>query len=141
MASNEIVAQDGNSAVSSVRSTLRGTDTATRRRVLKAVTNAEALSAHLGETILVEHIVQQRVTSEPVLNEATGELQQDTYVRTVLVGPEGHPSYVAASKGIENSIETIIAVLGDPNTWDEPEAFVVKEEGKKPRAFMTLIPA
>lgn len=138
---NEIATTEGQNNVEKVRSTLHGQDIETRRRVLKAVTTAESLSSHVGETILVEHIVQQSVTAEPTVDEVTGEVRQDKYIRTVLVGPAGAPSYVAASKGIENSVETILSVLGDPNSWPEPEAFVVKEEGKKPRAFLTLNPA
>lgn len=135
---SELATTGGYESVAQVRSTLKGTDIETRRRVFRAVSQAEPLTDHVGETILVEHIVQQMVTGEPEADEVTGEIRQRNYVRTVLVGPEGSPSYVAASKGIENSVETILAVMGDPNTWDEPERFVVAKGGKKPREFYTL---
>lgn len=136
--SNEIVMADNADKFAAVRSTLKGSDTITRRRVFKAVTTAESLTDHVGETILVEHIVQQKVTGEPEVDDVTGEVRAQNYTRTILVGPEGSPSYVAASKGIENSVDSILAILGDPNTWDEPEAFVITKQGKKPREFYTL---
>lgn len=137
MASNEITQVQGDAEVNGLISTLSGDDMETRRRVFKAVTGAEALSDHVGETILVEHIVQQGVTTQET-DEVTGEVVLNHFIRTVLIGPAGKPSYAAASKGIANSVETIIQVLGNPARWDEPEAFVVKELGKKPRAFLTL---
>ena len=135
---NDVAIIDESQNVSNVISTLTGNDMDTRRRVFRAVTAAEPLSSQVGKVIQVEHIVQQEVISSPETDPVTGEITQDRYIRTILVGPEGQPSYVAASKGIENSVKSIIDILGNPARWDAPEAFLVKEEGKKPRAFLTL---
>lgn len=133
-------------AVSELRqgilSTIQGNDRATLNRVYEAVSGAQQLSDHLGEPFNIADIVSQEIVPEPETDPVTGEVRQDApYIRTVLVGPEGEPSFAAASKGIINSVTQLFQVYGHPSEWGEPVRVKAIEEGKKPNAYMKLVPA
>lgn len=103
-------------------SSIVGDDFETRKRVLTAVTNAEQLSEHVGETILIKDILVQPVQSE---NEKTGEVED--YLRTTLIAEDG-TAYAAGSSGLAMSVRNILGIMGEPSTWPEPLAAKVVEK-------------
>lgn len=120
--------------------TITGDDHDTRKRIFKAVASSKSISDMIGKDVKVANIVQQWIVPEPKVNEATGEVKQDKpYIRTTLIGPDGEPAYSASSKGIVNSVDQILDILGQPASWENDfEVFRIHEEGKKPNSYFTL---
>jgi hypothetical protein len=121
------------SSGSGIVTTITGSDLAAKKATLNAVTNAEPLADHLGETINLVHCVFQAVT---IADEKTGETN-DT-VRTVLLAEDGK-AFAAVSEGILGSLRDIFGIMGQPATW--PEALpvqVVEKRGRSGFRFMKI---
>ena len=116
-----------------VFSTFKGQDFATKKKVLAAMTDAEPIAGHLGETIKLSNVVAQAVE---VANEQTGELNDS--VRVILVDDKGK-AYVGTSDGLFRSLQNIFGILGEPDSWDESLAVkVVEEKSRKGFRFFTI---
>lgn len=113
-------------------SSLKGNDLDTRKAVFKAMASAVPLQDNLDKPIAVRHVV--RVPRESV-NEITGEL--DEYMATYFITESGE-TFTAASKGIDNSWNTILAIFGDPAGWGEAIEFVGRREGKGTQKYLKL---
>lgn len=125
-----------------ILSTIKGTDRESLNRVYEAVSSAENLSAHIGEPFNISDIISQEIVPEAKIDPATGAVRQDDpYIRITLVGPEGEPSFAASSKGVLNSVSQLFQVYGHPSEWGTPVRVKAVEEGKKPDAYMKLVPA
>jgi hypothetical protein len=117
--------------VSNVYSTIVGDTPEDKVRILEAVTNAESLGDHLGETILLKDVVVQATTIE---NEG---VERDA-LRSILIDAEGN-AYSAISDGIFKALQNMFSILGNPNTWAEPLPIVAVEvKGRKGFKFMTI---
>ena len=100
--------------------------------LMDAITNAEPLNEHLGETINLVHFVAQAVE---FANEK-GEMEEG--VRCILIDEDGS-AYAALSDGVRRSIETFIGVKGDPANWSAPlPVQAVEKKGRSGFRFMTL---
>ena len=115
-----------------VTSTFEGDDFATMLEVTKSVTNAQPIGDHLGKTINLANIVMQRAE---YVNEDTGEMEEG--IRVILVDDKG-VSYVGASKGLLNSVQTLTSLLPPTSQWPAPIPVKVVEQGKAPRKYFTL---
>lgn len=121
------------SSGSGIVSTITGTDLASRKATLNAVTNAVPVSEHIGETINLTHCVFQAVT---IVDDKTGE-STDT-VRTVLLDSDGN-AYAAVSDGLLGSLRDVFGIMGQPDTWPEPlPVQVVEKRGRSGFRFMKL---
>jgi hypothetical protein len=121
------------SSGSGIVSTIQGTDVEARKATLNAVTNAEPIADHLGETINMVHAVFQAVT---VADDKTGEVN-DT-VRTVLLDADGK-AYAAISDGLIGSLRDVFGIMGQPSTWPEPlPVKVVEKRGRSGFRFMKI---
>lgn len=116
-----------------VYTTIVGTTLEARKSTLNAVTNAEPIADHLGETINLVHVVAQAVT---VVDEKSGE-SNDT-VRTILLADDGK-AYAAISEGLLGSLRDIFGIMGEPNTWPEPlPVQVVEKRSRSGFRFMKI---
>lgn len=114
-------------------SSITGSDMDARKRLYKAIAEAEQLSDHLGSTINLADVVVMPVSSE---NDETGEIEE--YERTTLIDADGS-AYAAGSSGVVTSLNNLFGVFGQPQTWAEPLAIrVVEKKGRKGFKFMTI---
>ena len=109
-----------------VYSSFVGDDTATKLKVFDAITNAERVDEHLGETINLRNVVIQPV-SLPETNPNTGVVTEVTAVQVVLVDEDG-TAYAGMSKGLFSSMERLFGILGQPSTWEGPVPIKVVQE-------------
>lgn len=123
---------ESKTAMRRLYSSIKGTDIATRLEILKAVNEADPIADHLGEVIELRHIVVQAVDT---VDEKTGEPQ--SYERVILVSDDGK-AFVGSSKGLMNSVRTILGVLGEPETWGMSIPVTVTEEGPRGRQFFRV---
>jgi hypothetical protein len=118
---------------SAILSTMNGDTREGKIGTLNAVTNAEPLSDHLGETINLVHCVFQAIS---LTDETTGVVSDA--VRTILIDADG-ASYAAVSAGLFGSLRDIFGILGQPATWDQPLSIVVSEQkGRKGYKFFKV---
>lgn len=95
-------------------SSIRGNDKEAKKRVFNAVAAAEKVDDNLGKEInLVDILAQPRQK----INEQTGNL--DDFTSITLLDADGS-AFNAGSKGLSNSIQTLVDVYGEPHTWEEP---------------------
>ena len=131
--SNEIATTDQTTGRKvAAYSSIKGEDFESRRELFAALSDAKPLQDHLGKPISVKHVVIMPIE---VTDEITGEV--DTIARTTLVAADGS-AFSAASRGIDNSIQQIFSVFGEPYTWPEPITFVASREGAGTNKYMTL---
>lgn len=115
-----------------VVSTFEGNDFDTMKDVAKSVANAEPIADHLGQTINVSNVVMQRAE---FTNEQTGEIEDG--IRVILVDDKGK-SYVGASKGMLNSIQTLLGLLPPVSQWPAPVPVKVVEKKARLGKFFTI---
>lgn len=101
-------------------SSYRDDDFKTKLKVLNAIGNSQPIAEAIGTVIELENILVQIVTMK---NETTQQMENQP--RIILVDKSGTP-YHAISKGLWNSVQTLIGVAGEPHTWEEPINIVVK---------------
>lgn len=141
--SNAVVPAQGNTAmnqianltggVASLWSSIQGDTQTDRVKVLSAVTDAEPLSEHLGETLNLRHVIAQ---ATQIKDEKTGEINDA--IRTILITEEGD-AYAAVSVGLFQYLKNLFDIVGHPSTWDGPLAIqVVEKKGRKGYRFMTV---
>ena len=85
-----------------------------KKAVVAALSNALPLSEHIGEVINLTNIIIQAVEME---DETTKKMV--TVPRLILVG-DNDESYYAISNGLYKSIENIVGIMGQPETWGQP---------------------
>jgi len=118
---------------SGILSTLTGTDLASRKTTLNAVTNATPISDHLGETINLVHVVAQVVS---IVDVKTGEATDA--VRAILLDADGS-AYAATSDGLMGSLRDVFGIMGQPDTWSEPLPIrVVEQRGRSGFRFYKI---
>lgn len=93
---------------------ITGTDMASRKRVFAAVASAVKIDDNLDKPIALVDILVQPVSGE---NEETGEVED--YHRITLIDSKG-VAYTAGSKGLFNSVDTLLSIFGAPASWTEP---------------------
>ena len=109
-----------------IMSTFTGDDFfSVAKNQLAATSNSLAISDHLKETILLDNFVIQPVE---IPDEKTGELHQTA--RVTLVDSTNGKSYHGSSMALVNSLEQIVAALGNrlPAEWAEPLPIQIHEE-------------
>lgn len=140
---NAIAALAGNGATR-VWSSLQGDDFDTKMQVAAAVQDGESLRDHLGETILLRHVVVQGIyitdkdrDGSPIVDPDTGAVRELYVARVVMIAEDGK-SYASISTGIFKALENFAGVLGEFHTW--PKALPVKavEQGPAMRRYLTL---
>lgn len=99
---------------------ITGTDLNTKKRVYSAVTSAESLKDHLGETITVVDVLAQPI--EDVKQDGTVE----EFTRITLLTADGK-AYSASSTGVLNSLDTAFKIFGPPSQWGDGLDFVARE--------------
>ena len=108
-----------------VFSSITGDDFASKVAVISAMSNAEKLADHLGETINLRDFVIQRIS---LTDENTGEVVNS--IRTVLIDDNG-TAFAAVSNGIVSVLQNITGVLGMPAEW--PAALPVQAVEERTR--------
>ena len=103
-----------------------------RLEALAAISNSTPLTEQVNKELRIANIVVQEVT---LTDDETGEVTQAA--RTVLVNDKGE-AFHAVSKGVLTSVRNILAVAGDPDSWDGPLVVVPTQEGRAPRQYTTL---
>jgi len=133
---SEMTVQNNNTgrAVSEYSSFI-GDDFATKKAVFGAISNAAPIAEHLGTVIALTDIIVQATEIE---DDVTGEMV--TVPRVIFVDKDGN-AFAAISNGLVNSVRTLLQVLGQPSTWDEPLDIVVTEKkAKKGKTFVVELP-
>jgi hypothetical protein len=119
--------------VSSIYSTIAGDTREEKIQILDAVTNAEPVGDHLGETIALRHVIAQATQVEDA---NTGEMRDA--VRTIIIDDDGK-AFAAVSDGMLMALQNIFGIMGNPNTWAEPLPITVVEvKGRKGFKFFTV---
>lgn len=99
----------------------------------KAMNNPdESLSDHINEIVTIRHIFIQPVE---LPNQETGEGQ--VCPRIVLISDDG-TTYVTISKGVYNSLKSLCAIIGTPETWKAPVKVKVIQRTIKERKMLSL---
>lgn len=111
--------------------TLDTSTDAGKAALYNALSDAEALSDHLNVPIEFAGYSAQIVE----FADEDGVLQEG--MRIIITSSNGK-SYASMSNGIVKALKNIVAVFGDPSSWDSPKTVRAVEEGKKPRAYYTL---
>lgn len=118
---------------SGIVSTLSGETLEARKATLNAVTNAEPVNEHLGETINLVHVVAQAVT---LVDDKTG-VATDA-IRAILLDANGS-AYAAVSDGLMGSLRDVFGIMGQPSTWVEPLPIrVVEKRGRSGFRFFKI---
>lgn len=88
------------------------------------------------EILLKDVLIQKFVKDSLTTDEETGEvLDEDASYRVVLIDEAGK-TYASGSKGLAKSLMKVLAIMGEPNTWDEPlKIKVVSAECSKGKTF------
>lgn len=113
---------------------IRATDMETKKKVYAAVTAPAELADFVGKEIVVENVITQKIYGQP---DERGVV--DVYTRSILIAPDGK-AYAASSTGIINSLETAVAIFGEPE-WKGGLAFTVRQgqsTNNKAWKFLTL---
>ena len=98
--------------------------------LLNALSDAEQVADHLGETLTLKDYIAQIVEYEDT---ATGEVMEG--IRIIIVDDKG-VAYSALSTGFYRSMMNILNVKGNPNTWDKPLPIRVDEvKGKRGKYY------
>lgn len=106
-------------------------------QVYNAINNPdERLADFINKQIKVKHILIETVV---IVKENCDDPFEDKDIvpRTVIIDENGI-SYVAVSFGIFNSMKRIVAMFGEPNTWEEPVTIEVKQIKKGQNSILTL---
>lgn len=86
-----------------------------KAKVYNMINNPDKrISDVIGEVINMKDILAHNID---VVSEETGELM--TALRVVIIDAEGI-SYEAVSQGVSNSLQRIMDIFGQPNTWESP---------------------
>ena len=138
----QALVQSGNDAQSTVSnfqsgtlalySTLNTSEKSGQLQLLTAISDAEALSDHVGEDIKLSHFVLQATT----ITDDDGK--ESDAVRSILIDADGN-AYAAVSDGMVKSLQNMVAILGHPSTWEEPTSIkVVEKKSRRGFRFMTI---
>lgn len=118
---------------SGVVTTMKGDSLEARKATLNAVTNAEPISDHLGETINLVHVVAQAVV---IVDDKTSEATDA--IRAILLDANGN-AFAATSDGLMGSLRDIFGIMGQPDTWVEPLPIrVVEKRGRSGFRFYKI---
>ena len=98
-----------------------------------AMTDSVALSDHLGVPFDLVGYSAQIVE----FNNEEGVKQEG--IRMILTAADG-TSFSTMSDGVTKAVKTLVGVYGDPSGWAKAKRVKAVEEGKKPRAYLTLKP-
>ena len=104
-----------------------------RKNVVKAMTSSVPIADNLDKPIKVKDVVIHTVN---VTDTETGEIVEQA--RTILIDDQGK-AYHAISGVIINRLRDIIAVMGEPSTWDGPLTMKCSQvKGKGANRFYDL---
>lgn len=142
----EVIGTVGNAAVldvlregsSNMISTNRSATWADKVNMFASVQESDDVSAHLGETIWLKDVIAETVHFEAQVDK-DGTIIQDASdgARVTLVTADGK-SYTASSSVLLKDLGRLFQAAGQPSTWPTPLPIIIKEEGKKPRAYFTV---
>lgn len=117
---------------SSIFSTIQADTPEGKLATLEAVTNAEPVGDHLGETILLRDVIVQATT---LSDDEKGERDA---LRTILIADDG-TAYAAVSDGLFKALQNIFSIMGHPNSWADPLPIqVVEVKGRRGYKFFTV---
>ena len=109
------------SGKATVFSSFKADDFATKMVISSAVSSAEAISDHLGETINLANFIVQPIE---MTDENTGELVS---VPRVILMDDQNKGYYGISTAILSSLQTMTGILGMPHEWPNPVPVQVTE--------------
>lgn len=113
-------------------SSIRGTDDEAKMRVLEAISDAEPMQEKLGQVLAIVDLI---ILNTTVTDRNTGEIAE--VQRTVIIQEDG-TAVAAMSGGIIRSLNNLLAVYGEPHTWNGPKYGTVVEAGPKGRQYYTI---
>lgn len=113
-------------------SSIRGTDDDAKMRVLEAISDAEPMQEKLGTVLAITDII---ILNTTVTDRNTGEVAE--VQRTVIIQEDG-TAVATMSGGIIRSLNNLLAVYGEPYTWNGPKYGTVVEAGSKGRQYYTI---
>ena len=92
----------------------------------------DRLADHINESIEMAHMIIEMVD---LVSEKTGEIE--ACPRIIIIDSKGK-SYAAVSVGVFSALKKIVAIFGEPKTWDKPIKVKVKQVTKAERKMLTL---
>ena len=105
-----------------------------RKAIFSAVSNATNIADHLDKAFNLTDVILQKIELE---DEFTGDPVSAT--RVILIDDEGN-ARAAISNGLVSSVQSLIAVMGQPSTWETPiTVMVVERKAKRGKTFVLNI--
>ena len=101
--------------------------------VFNAINNPdERLADHINETIEMRNLIIEMVD---LTNESTGEIE--ACPRIIIIDNSGK-TFQAVSVGVFSALKKIIAIFGEPKTWESFILVKVKQVTRGERKMLTL---
>lgn len=92
----------------------------------------DRLADHINETILLRDMIIEMVD---LVSEKTGEVES---CPRIIIIDDKNKSYAAVSVGVFSALKKIVAIFGEPKTWEKPIKIKVKQVTKGERKMLTL---
>ena len=115
-----------------IYSSIENKDQESALKIYDAVSNAEPLSDHLGQTIMVRDVVLQPIE---VNDTNTGEVRQ--MIRSILIDEEGK-ALSCSSDGVLTSLKSLFTFLGEPPFVPSVPLVPMQKTGRHGYKFLTL---
>jgi len=134
MSESTVVAVVDSAPTSSIRAytSIVAVDLDTRIALFSAVATSEVLDGVLGKPIMLKHVV---IEPTEFTNEVTGVVSIEP--RVTLITADG-ASYRGTSLPLHRDITRLLAIAGEPSTWERPIELVIVKEGKAPQSYLTI---
>jgi len=113
-------------------STITGDSFDAKVSLLNALSNSEPISENLRSTIHLANVVVEAVD---MVDEQTAELKAQP--RIVLIDANGN-AFHAISGPAYRDVKRLLAVMGHPQTWQNPLPIHVVQEGQGTRKYFTV---
>ena len=113
--------------------TMQAVDNRAKVTLFNACSNPEKVADYIGKQIKLMHFYVEIIQT---VSEQTGEIVN--VPRVVLIDEAGK-GYQAVSIGMYNSLKRVVAMFGDPATWDRPHTVEIQQVSTKTGRTFNLL--
>ena len=114
--------------------TMQAVDNRAKVTLFNACSNPEKVADYIGQQIKLMHFYVEIIQT---VSEQTGEIVN--VPRVVLIDEAGK-GYQAVSIGMYNSLKRVVALFGEPGSWDRPHTVEIQQiSTKNGRTFNLLM--
>ena len=113
--------------------TMQAVDNRAKVTLFKACSNPDKVTDYIGKQIKLMHFFVEVIQT---VSEKTGEIVN--VPRVVLIDEAGK-GYQAVSIGMYNSLKRVVAMFGEPATWDRPHTVEIQQVSTKTGRTFNLL--